>query len=61
MENNNMIVNHKATSINGHLVRLSEDGEVYTLNGKGRWVEISTKQLYVLIDNPIINYASKIT
>ena len=40
----------KATTINGHLVKFDEDGKVYRLNGQGKWTEISTKQLYHLIN-----------
>ena len=40
----------KATTLNGYLVKISEEGSVYRLNGKGRWTEITTKELYYLID-----------
>jgi hypothetical protein len=40
----------KATTINGYLVKFDEDGGVYRLNGEGKWTEITTKQLYHLIE-----------
>lgn len=51
----------KAITIDGHLVRLSDEGIFFRLNGNGKWAEISTKQLYALIDgdNEITKYAKK--
>ena len=40
----------KAITIDGHLVRLDDKGTFFRLNGNGVWVQISTKQLYALID-----------
>ena len=52
----------KAITIDGHLVRLSDEGIFFRLNGDGKWTEVSTKQLYELIDsgNEISKYAKKI-
>ena len=39
----------KAILIDGHLVKLDDKGTFFRLNGLGVWTQISTKQLYKLI------------
>ena len=39
----------KAILIDGHLVKLDDKGTFFRLNGIGVWVQISTKELYKLI------------
>ena len=39
----------KAILIDGHLVRLDDNGTFFRLNGLGVWTQISTKELYKLI------------
>ena len=39
----------KAIIIEGHLVRLDEKGTFFRLNGLGVWTQISTKELFNLI------------
>ena len=47
----------KAITVDGHLVRLDEKGRFFRLNGDGMWIQISTKELYELIDdNDISRY-----
>ena len=40
----------KAIAIDGHLVKLDEKGTFFRLNGLGVWTEVSTKDLYNLIN-----------
>ena len=40
----------KSVTIDGHLVKLDERGTFFRLNGLGVWTEISTKDLYNLIN-----------
>tara|TARA_B110001469_G_C9334535_1_gene177960 strand:+ start:113 stop:268 length:156 start_codon:yes stop_codon:yes gene_type:complete len=39
----------KAILIDGHLVKLDDKGTFFRLNGIGVWTQISTKELYKLI------------
>ena len=39
----------KAVLIDGHLVKLDDKGTFFRLNGLGVWTQISTKELYKLI------------
>ena len=39
----------KAILIDGHLVRLDDKGTFFRLNGNGVWTQISTKELFNLI------------
>ena len=39
----------KAILIDGHLVKLDDKGTFFRLNGLGVWTQISTKELYKLI------------
>jgi len=44
-------MNGKAVTINGHLVKLSEKGIFFRLDGNGVWVQISNTDLFKLISN----------
>jgi hypothetical protein len=39
----------KAVTIDGHLVKINSEGIIFRLNGGGSWVQISNKDLYILI------------
>ena len=39
----------KAITINGHLVKLDDKGTFFRLNGLGVWTQISTKELFNII------------
>tara|TARA_R110000782_G_scaffold56557_1_gene118611 strand:+ start:888 stop:1043 length:156 start_codon:yes stop_codon:yes gene_type:complete len=39
----------KAILIDGHLVKLDDKGTLFRLNGLGVWTQISTKELFNLI------------
>jgi len=41
----------KALTLNGHLVKFDVEGRVYRLNGKGKWTEMNTKELYQLLNH----------
>jgi len=41
----------KAVLLDGHLVKLNENGTFFRLNGRGIWTQISTKDLYKLIED----------
>tara|TARA_R110000782_G_scaffold148681_1_gene241412 strand:+ start:695 stop:844 length:150 start_codon:yes stop_codon:yes gene_type:complete len=40
----------KVVTIDGHLVKLDERGTFFRLNGLGVWTQVSTKDLYNLIN-----------
>tara|TARA_R100000231_G_scaffold139091_1_gene119182 strand:+ start:325 stop:462 length:138 start_codon:yes stop_codon:yes gene_type:complete len=41
----------KAVTIDGHLIKIDEDGMIFRLDGKGIWKQITNVELFNLVNN----------
>ena len=41
----------KAVTIDGHLIKIDEDGMIFRLDGNGIWKQITNVELFNLVNN----------